>query len=150
MGTEDLEQLIAHMRQIGNDTQTCEVKEASSKLPESVVETLSAFSNGTGGTLILGLSDKHNVSDLVLLEGMMCAMVPLVTASLDIQYLIQHNRNGLIAGTTAEELVDCLCRISSAELPLLARAAEESARRVASLQHVATQHRNIFHGITAK
>ena len=100
--------------------------------------------------LILGLSDKHNVSDLVLLEGMMCAMVPLVTASLDIQYLIQHNRNGLIAGTTAEELVDCLCRISSAELPLLARAAEESARRVASLQHVATQHRNIFHGITAK
>lgn len=59
MGTEDLEQLIAHMRQIGNDTQTCEVKEASSKLPESVVETLSAFSNGTGGTLILGLSEKN-------------------------------------------------------------------------------------------
>ena len=47
------------MRQIGNDTQTCEVKEASSKLPESVVETLSAFSNGTGGTLILGLSEKN-------------------------------------------------------------------------------------------
>lgn len=59
MGTEDLEQLIAHMRQIGNDTQPCEVKEASSKLPESVVETLSAFSNGTGGTLILGLSEKN-------------------------------------------------------------------------------------------
>lgn len=100
--------------------------------------------------LILGLSDKHNVSDLALLEGMTCAMVPLVTSSLDIQYLVQHNRNGLIAGTSARELVDCMSRISPEELPRLARAAEESARSAASLEHVAEQHRSIFHEISAK
>lgn len=59
MDAQKLEHLIAIMRQIGNDTQTCEVKEARHKVPESLIETLSAFSNGNGGTIILGISEKN-------------------------------------------------------------------------------------------
>lgn len=59
MDTRKLEHIIADMRQIGNDTQTCEVKEATRKVPENLTDTLSAFSNGNGGTIILGISEKN-------------------------------------------------------------------------------------------
>lgn len=59
MDTQRLSRIIAEMRQIGNDTQTYEVKEAARKLPESLIDTLSAFSNGSGGTVILGISEKR-------------------------------------------------------------------------------------------
>ncbi|MFR0619566.1 ATP-binding protein [Bifidobacterium thermophilum] len=57
MDRDELGRLIAHLRDIGNDTQECEVKEAAKKVPASLVETLSAFSNGDGGTVILGISE---------------------------------------------------------------------------------------------
>ena len=53
-----LVETVASMRQIGNDTQRCEVKEAKGGLPSSLAETLSAFSNGSGGHIILGLSER--------------------------------------------------------------------------------------------
>lgn len=59
IGSDRLRTVITHMREIGNDTQSCEVKEAARQIPQSLVETLSAFSNGEGGTVILGLSE-HN------------------------------------------------------------------------------------------
>lgn len=54
-----LEETVAHMRQIGRDTQRCEVKEAKGELPSSIPDTLSAFSNATGGFIILGLSERE-------------------------------------------------------------------------------------------
>lgn len=54
-----LANVVETMRQIGNDTQTCEVKEAKRELPKTLVDTLSAFSNGSGGYVILGLSEKN-------------------------------------------------------------------------------------------
>ena len=48
MNASELKHLILQMRRIGDDTQTCEVKEARSKIPESITDTLSAFSNGNG------------------------------------------------------------------------------------------------------
>lgn len=57
---EWLDASIATMRKVGNDTQRCEVKEAGGGFPKSTLETLSAFSNGSGGYLILGLSEKNN------------------------------------------------------------------------------------------
>lgn len=59
MDADKLKRAIAVMRQIGNDTQRCEVKEAARKLPENLIDTLSAFSNGDGGTVILGVSEKN-------------------------------------------------------------------------------------------
>ena len=59
MDQDWLEELVSTMRQIGNDTGSCEVKAAKGGLPASVPETLSAFSNGGGGILILGISEKQ-------------------------------------------------------------------------------------------
>jgi ATP-dependent DNA helicase RecG len=49
--------LVALMRRIGSDLAEVEVKSAAGGLPKNMVETLSAFANGTGGTVLLGLSE---------------------------------------------------------------------------------------------
>lgn len=56
--TAKMTELIELMRIIGNDTQQCEVKECKRKISSTITETLSAFSNGNGGYIILGLSEK--------------------------------------------------------------------------------------------
>ena len=58
----DLLELIERLRRIGTDTQDCEVKEAGRKLPESLLETISAFANKDGGVIVLGLSERENFS----------------------------------------------------------------------------------------
>lgn len=57
MDSRTLEETIELMRLTGTDLQHFEVKASVKKLPSSTVETLSAFSNGSGGTLILGLQE---------------------------------------------------------------------------------------------
>lgn len=57
MDFTDIQDAIEHMRAIGNDTQTYEVKASARKLPSDIIETLSAFSNGRGGFIILGLAE---------------------------------------------------------------------------------------------
>ncbi|PJM73034.1 dihydroorotate dehydrogenase [Bifidobacterium primatium] len=57
--TAKMTELIALMRLIGNDTQQCEVKECKRKISSTITDTLSAFSNGSGGWIILGLSEKN-------------------------------------------------------------------------------------------
>ena len=54
-----LAEIVDVMRRVGNDLQTCEVKEAAGGLPKDLLKTLSAFSNGSGGTVILGLSERR-------------------------------------------------------------------------------------------
>lgn len=56
--TAKMTELINLMRLIGNDTQQCEVKECKRRLSSTITDTLSAFSNGSGGWIILGLSEK--------------------------------------------------------------------------------------------
>lgn len=56
--TAKMTELIALLRVIGNDTQQCEVKECKRRISSTITETLSAFSNGNGGYIILGLSEK--------------------------------------------------------------------------------------------
>lgn len=58
MDSGDLARTVTELRLAGADTHSVEVKAAAGKLPKSVPETLSAFSNGSGGTLILGLDEK--------------------------------------------------------------------------------------------
>ena len=57
--TAKMTELIRLMRAIGNDTQQCEVKECAHKISATITDTLSAFSNGNGGYIILGLSEKN-------------------------------------------------------------------------------------------
>ncbi len=57
MDFTNIQDAIAHMRTIGNDTQAYEVKSSARKLPNDIIETLSAFSNGKGGIIILGLAE---------------------------------------------------------------------------------------------
>ena len=57
--TAKMTELIELMRLIGNDTQQCEVKECKRKISSTITDTLSAFSNGAGGWIILGLSEKN-------------------------------------------------------------------------------------------
>ena len=59
---EELQNAIQRMRLIGADTQRYEVKTARKALPESIPETISAFANRDGGTIILGLEEKNNFS----------------------------------------------------------------------------------------
>lgn len=57
---DELDILIEEIRLGGQDTQQVEVKEAAGGLPKSILETLSAFSNGAGGIIILGLQEQNN------------------------------------------------------------------------------------------
>lgn len=52
-------EIIDRLRNFESDSQFVEVKEAVEKLPASITETLSAFANGTGGTIVLGLSERE-------------------------------------------------------------------------------------------
>ena len=55
----EVKQLIELLKVQGQDSQQVEVKSASGGLPKTVAETLSAFSNGLGGLLILGLDEEN-------------------------------------------------------------------------------------------
>lgn len=59
MSPSELEDVVALMRAAGTDIQYFEVKAAKEGLPKSLGDTLSAFSNGSGGTVILGLSEAE-------------------------------------------------------------------------------------------
>ena len=57
MDAEELDGIVRRLRSARTDSQDVEVKSSVGKLPATTTETLSAFSNGSGGTLVLGLSE---------------------------------------------------------------------------------------------
>lgn len=54
----DINAFIKLARLIGSDTAEVEVKTAAKGLPKDIVETISAFANRSGGTIVCGLSEK--------------------------------------------------------------------------------------------
>lgn len=53
----DTASIVRRLRALGGEPDEVEVKASVGGLPKSVPETLSAFANGSGGTLILGLAE---------------------------------------------------------------------------------------------
>jgi ATP-dependent DNA helicase RecG len=56
--TIDLGALIGRLRKLGRDTANVEVKAAEGGLPASLLESICAFANTSGGTVILGLDES--------------------------------------------------------------------------------------------
>ena len=54
---EQLDDLLPRLRQAGTDLQHVEVKEALHKLPSRILRSVSAFANGSGGLIVLGLKE---------------------------------------------------------------------------------------------
>lgn len=58
MDAKGLGALIRKLKSMQTDSQSVEVKESVEKMPSTIVETLSAFANGSGGAIVLGLSER--------------------------------------------------------------------------------------------
>ena len=54
----NLSKIVEQMRRFGGDLQDIEVKEAVGGMPKSMGDSVSALANGSGGLVILGLSEK--------------------------------------------------------------------------------------------
>lgn len=58
----ELIELVHNLRTERTDTHDVEVKAASKTLPCSITPTLSAFANGSGGLIVLGLEERNSFS----------------------------------------------------------------------------------------
>lgn len=74
MDEAELDRHLARLRRLGNDHSTCEVEKSQGGLPTSLWETVSAFANAQGGSVILGVDEKRDfmvvgVHDAGAIEG---------------------------------------------------------------------------------
>lgn len=94
MDAKELKTAIRQLKSSCTDNQSVEVKESVGKMPSSIAETISAFANGSGGTIVLGLSEKngfepaerfdaHRIAD-ALSQACSDKLTPPVRASIDI------------------------------------------------------------------
>ncbi|MCK9875457.1 putative DNA binding domain-containing protein [Frankia sp. Ag45/Mut15] len=58
MDRETVARTIGDLARLGNDNYRFEIKKARGGMPQSLHETISAFANGEGGTVLLGVDEK--------------------------------------------------------------------------------------------
>ena len=69
MDAKELKTAIRQLKSSCTDNQSVEVKESVGKMPSSIAETISAFANGSGGAIVLGLSEKNGFEPAERLEA---------------------------------------------------------------------------------
>lgn len=108
VNTDDVSDILAALRRIGGEPTYIEAKKAAGGLPKSVRETLSAFSNTDGGTILLGV-DEANGFTLVDLDDPVALRDSLARMS----------RNDLTPSLQVSlEIVEVEgCRVVAAEVP---------------------------------
>ena len=57
---------VATLRAAGTDTQRIEAKSAAGGLPRTTIESVSAFANGSGGLILLGLDEAHGFAAVTI------------------------------------------------------------------------------------
>lgn len=60
MNGKELDDAIRRLKSSHTDNQSIEVKESVGKMPSTIAETIYAFANGSGGAIVLGLSEENN------------------------------------------------------------------------------------------
>ncbi|WP_322779040.1 ATP-binding protein, partial [Frankia sp. Cas4] len=68
MDRNTVNQIIDDLNRLGRDSYRIEVKRARGGMPTSLHETLSAFSNADGGTILLGIDEKAGFAIVGLAE----------------------------------------------------------------------------------
>src|SRR5690349_5291843 len=79
MDESDIGDLLADLRTLGADHLDCEAKRAKGGMPVTLWESISAFANGNGGCILLGVDEKHGfvvtgVDDPAVMESQVAAV----------------------------------------------------------------------------
>ncbi|MBL7491565.1 putative DNA binding domain-containing protein [Frankia sp. AgB1.9] len=93
MDRETVSRILADLARLGRDNYRVEVKKARGGMPTTLHETISAFANADGGTIILGVDEKASFEVTGLLDpdgirdrfvGLCRSMEPAIAAPVDI------------------------------------------------------------------
>lgn len=111
MDAKELHAAIRQLKLSRTDSQSIEVKESVGKMPSTIAETISAFANGSGGTIVLGLSEENNfepskgfdarrIAD-ALSQACSDKLTPPVRADIDI---LEYNNASIVVASIDEIL----------------------------------------------
>lgn len=109
MDAKELKTAIRQLKSSCTDNQPVEVRESVGKMPSSIAETISAFANGSGGAIVLGLSEKNGFEPAERLEAHRIAdalsqacsdkLTPPARASIDI---LEYDGANVVVATIDE------------------------------------------------
>jgi ATP-dependent DNA helicase RecG len=121
---EELDTAIGLMREVGTDLSDYELKEAGGGFPSSVVASLCAFANTSGGVVILGISEKSfepvKELDVKTLQSQLaqCARERInPPLDLDIQVLHYHDKPVVVANVAELDIKQKPCYVKKLGRP---------------------------------